>query len=61
MKLLELRYLGVLNLLCECSVYVPKELRDCIGEALNDAQQDNHNLIVKKILDSYRINIKDNS
>lgn len=35
-----LRYVGVLGLLCEASVYVPEDVRESMENALEDACQD---------------------
>lgn len=35
-----MRYLGVLGLLCEASVYVPEDLRESIEDAMADACAD---------------------
>lgn len=45
-----MRYLGVLGLLAECSVYVPEELRESIETAMADAARENPQLAWKRIL-----------
>ena len=49
-----MRYLGVLGLLCEASVYVPEEIRESIECALVDACSDGK-LKYKRILDRFDI------
>lgn len=49
-----MRYLGTLGLLCECSVYVPEDLRESIESALEDACEDGR-LKWRRILDRYEI------
>lgn len=50
-----MRYLGVLGLLCECSVYVEdEELRDSIERALEDACVDG-TLKYRKFLNRFDI------
>lgn len=53
-----MRYLGVLGLLCQCSVYVPEELRESIESALDDACADGK-LRWKRYLDRYDIEAVD--
>jgi hypothetical protein len=49
-----LRYLGVLGLLGECSVYVPEEIRETIKMAMDDAAS-HHPLRVIRMLDRIEI------
>lgn len=49
-----MRYLGVLGLLCETSVYVPEDIRESIESALQDACADGK-LQWRRILDRYEI------
>lgn len=49
-----LRYLGVLGLLCEASIYVPEEIRECMENALEDACADG-TLRYRRILDRLEI------
>ena len=49
-----MRYLGLLGLLCECSVHVTEDLRDSIERALDDACADG-SLKWRRILDRYEI------
>jgi hypothetical protein len=39
------RYLGVLGLLVQCSVYVPEEIRELIEQAFRDALEANPELM----------------
>lgn len=54
-----MRYLGVLGLLCECSVYVPEDIRDSITRALDDACRANPCLTYRRILDRMEIEVKE--
>jgi hypothetical protein len=49
-----MRYLGVLALLCECSVYVPEELRESVERALIDACADG-TLKYRRVLNRFEI------
>lgn len=49
-----MRYLGVLGLLCECSVHVPEDVRDMIESALEDACEDGK-LTYRRILNRFEI------
>lgn len=49
-----MRYLGVLGLLCECSVYVDEDLRESIETALIDACADGK-LEYRRTLDRFDI------
>lgn len=39
-RMQRMRYLGVLSLLCEASVYVPEDVRESMERALDDACDD---------------------
>ena len=49
-----MRYLGVLGLLCEASVYVPEDIRDSIEAALEDACAEGK-LKWRRVLDRFEI------
>jgi len=49
------RYLGVLGLLVQCSVYVPEDVREIIEAALEDACIADPGLAWKRILDRLEI------
>jgi len=49
-----MKYLGVLGLLCEASVYVPEDIRDSIETALEDACADGK-LEYRRILNRFEI------
>jgi hypothetical protein len=51
------RYLGALGLLCQCSVYVPEDLRQMIETALVDAQDNDPSLKVRRVLDRFEIEV----
>ena len=53
-KALYMRYLGVLGLLCECSVQVDDETRETIEQALNDACK-HHGLVWRRTLNRFDI------
>lgn len=50
-----MRYLGLLGLLAECSVYVPEDIRESIERAFDDATTDNPQLSWRRILDRLEI------
>lgn len=50
-----LRYLGVLGLLAECSVYVPEEQRECIERAFKDACEAHPKLRWRRMLNRLEI------
>ena len=51
------RYLGVLGLLTECSVYVPEDIREMIEEAFTDACAGDPGLRWKRILNRVEIEV----
>jgi hypothetical protein len=51
---LYLRYLGVLGLLAEASVYAPEDIREMIEQAMDDACH-NHPLRWRRVLDRIEI------
>lgn len=51
---LYLRYLGVLAVLCECSVHVSHDIREQIEAALDDATQ-HYPLRVRRVLNRFEI------
>jgi hypothetical protein len=54
MKTERMRYLGVLALLCEASVYVPEDIRESMEQALDDACSDGK-LEWRRVLDRLEI------
>lgn len=54
---MKMKYLGVLGLLCEASVYVPEDVRECMENALQDAVDNLPNLRWKRILDRLDIEV----
>jgi len=47
-----MRYIGVLGLLSQCSVYVPEDLRECIESAMIDAVSNSGGTLKwKRVLD----------
>lgn len=55
---LYMRYLGVLGLLGECSVYVPEEEREMIVAAFEDASEAHPSLTWKRVLNRVEIEVK---
>ncbi len=53
----QMRYFGVLGLLCECAVWAPDDLRDQIDQALADACQANPHLKYRRILNRREIEV----
>ncbi len=51
------RYLGVLGLLGECSVFVPEDMREVIEQAFEDAVAANPALRWRRILNRIEIEI----
>ena len=51
---LYIRYLGLLGILMECSVYVPEEVREQIADAFDDACEEGK-LKWKRVLDRMEI------
>ena len=49
-----MRYLGVLGLLCEASVYVPEDIRESIEMALEDACADGE-LTYRRVLNRFEL------
>lgn len=52
-----MRYLGALGLLCECSVYVPEEIREMIEIALEEARAANPELRTRRVLNRLEIEV----
>jgi hypothetical protein len=52
---LYMRYLGVLGLLGECSVYVPEDMREQIATAMDDAVEHHPTLHVRRTLNRLEI------
>lgn len=55
---LYMRYLGVLKLLESASPYVPKEDRECIVSAMDDACANHRTLETRRVLDRVIIEVK---
>lgn len=51
-----MKYVGVLNLLCECSVYVDEDLRERIEMALDDGCADGR-LEYRRILNRFDLSV----
>jgi len=52
-----MHYLGTLGLLGECAVHVPEELREMIGQAMDDACAENPSLSWRRILNRIEIHV----
>lgn len=55
---LYMRYLGVLGILSECSVYVPEEEREMIEAAFIDACESHPSLRWKRILNRIELEVR---